>query len=74
MAILLTLPQDAVDHLQDEGADVIVGVTHLGYDPEVVGKDGDSSNCVAENVEGIDVIIDAHFHQSMHGGGCKAGG
>lgn len=71
---IIDAAQDAVDHLKDEGADVIVGVTHLGYDPEVVGKDGDSSNCVAENVEGIDVIIDAHFHQSMMGADAKQAG
>lgn len=57
----------AVEELKAQGAEIIVCVAHLGYDPAVTDWNGDSSVSVATNVEGIDVIIDAHFHQSLMG-------
>lgn len=63
--------QKAVTDLKAAGADVIVGVTHLGYDGAVTAWEGDSSVSVATNVEGIDVIVDAHFHQSLMGENSK---
>jgi len=61
----------AVEELKAQGAEIIVCLAHLGYDPAVTGWDGDSSVSVATNVEGIDVIVDAHFHQSLMGENAK---
>lgn len=63
--------QKAVDSLKADGADIIVGLTHLGYDASVTAWEGDSSVSVASNVEGIDVLVDAHFHQSLMGENAK---
>ena len=52
----------AVEELKAQGAEIIVCLAHLGYDAAVTDWNGDSSVSVATNVEGIDVIIDAHFH------------
>lgn len=61
----------AVEELKAQGAEIIVCLAHLGYDPAVTGWDGDSSVSVATNVEDIDVIIDGHFHQSLMGENAK---
>ncbi|MCL2187942.1 MAG: 5'-nucleotidase C-terminal domain-containing protein [Defluviitaleaceae bacterium] len=52
----------AVASLQAAGADIIVGVTHIGTH----GRN--SSVAVAEQVEGIDVIIDGHCHTLLEEG------
>lgn len=54
--------QEMVDVLRDkEKVDVIVCVSHLGIDED---SKGIRSTDVAENVDGIDVIIDGHSHST----------
>ncbi|WP_054712317.1 5'-nucleotidase C-terminal domain-containing protein [Bacillus sp. JCM 19041] len=53
-----------VKQLEEEGADVIIGLSHLGIDESSV----DTSEKVAAEVQGIDVIIDGHSHSALtHG-------
>ena len=59
--------QRCVDALNAEGAQVIICLAHLGYDTGDQGADGITSNAIAANVEGIDVIIDGHAHQTLMG-------
>lgn len=51
--------QKEVDALKAAGCDLIVGIGHLGSEPDAAG---DRSNDVLENVKGIDVFIDGHDH------------
>ena len=62
-----TAAQRCVDELDAQGAEVIICVAHLGYDGSDQGADGITSNAIAANVEGIDVIIDGHAHQTLMG-------
>ncbi|CRK81699.1 bifunctional metallophosphatase/5'-nucleotidase [Neobacillus massiliamazoniensis] len=50
--------QDEVDKLKKDGAQVIVGIMHIGND----SSSDPISDKIAENVTGIDVIIDGHSH------------
>ncbi|MFZ5969379.1 MAG: 5'-nucleotidase C-terminal domain-containing protein [Bacillota bacterium] len=52
-----------VAELKDK-ADIIVAVTHLGLDE----SSADTSKKVAENVEGIDLIVDGHSHTVLEAG------
>lgn len=55
--------QEAVDALENLNVDVIIGLTHLGLDQ------GDyTSDNVARQVDGIDVIIDGHSHTTLEEG------
>lgn len=47
-----------VKKLKEEGADVIVGVMHIGNDT----SSDPTSEKIAEQVDGIDVLIDGHSH------------
>lgn len=47
-----------VKKLEDEGADVIIALAHLGVDKSST----DTSYKLAEEVPGIDVILDGHSH------------
>jgi 2',3'-cyclic-nucleotide 2'-phosphodiesterase (5'-nucleotidase family) len=52
---------DAVPQiLADETPDLLVGLTHMGYEP--YGDEIDSDVLLAEGVAGIDVIIGGHSH------------
>lgn len=53
--------KEQVKKLQDEKADVIVAVTHLGLDE----SSKERSDILAEKVEGIDLIIDGHSHTEL---------
>ncbi|AXF57906.1 bifunctional metallophosphatase/5'-nucleotidase [Salicibibacter kimchii] len=54
--------QDMVDQFEDEGVDKIIALTHIGYDSDPsVGND----LLLAEQVEGIDVIIGGHSHTAV---------
>ena len=53
-----------VANLKAAGAEIIVGLTHLGDSEET----DQTSTRVAENVEGIDVIIDGHSHTTLENG------
>lgn len=50
--------EEAVQELQNAGAQIIVALSHLGVDPSSTIKSTD----IAANVSGIDVIIDGHSH------------
>jgi len=55
--------KQTVEALKDE-TDIIIAITHLGMDPSSV----DTSIKVAEEVEGIDLIIDGHSHTVLEQG------
>lgn len=52
-----------VEALKAEGADYIIALTHLGYQ-----EGDDTSDNLAKNVEGIDLIIDGHSHTVLPNG------
>ena len=54
--------QGLVDEVKAAGADVVVGLFHLGVDDESVGN---RSTDVYANVEGLDFVLDAHSHTVM---------
>jgi 5'-nucleotidase/UDP-sugar diphosphatase len=56
--------RDQVAALKKEGADVIVAVTHVGYEaPDKPPFEGDQT--IAREVEGIDVIVGGHTHTPL---------
>ena len=57
--------QKQVETLQAEGCEYIIALTHLGVDDESKGR---RSIDLAENVKGIDLIVDGHSHTEMNGG------
>lgn len=57
--------------LKSEGADIIVCLAHCGYDESDADANGITSNAIAANVNGIDLIIDGHAHQSLMGSEAK---
>lgn len=51
--------QSQVDDLrQNQGADIVVVLSHTGIHPDGTGEDRD----LAENVTGIDIIASGHYH------------
>lgn len=58
--------EDQVKKLKDQGATVIVAVTHLGIDEST--KPEERSTYIAQNVKGIDVIVDGHSHTLLPDG------
>ena len=59
--------QEQIDTMKKEGADIIVGMTHLGVAPETVSS-GLSSTDLYVNTKGIDMILDGHSHTVMSKG------
>lgn len=53
-----------VAELQDEGADYIICVAHLGIDEE---SEPNRSTDLIKNVRGIDIVIDGHSHSVLEG-------
>jgi len=49
--------RQAVDELKEQGADVIVGITHSGVDED---------RELAQEVPGIDVIVGGHTHDALY--------
>jgi 2',3'-cyclic-nucleotide 2'-phosphodiesterase (5'-nucleotidase family) len=49
--------------LADEDPDLLIGLTHVGYQP--YGGEFDSDQLVAEGVAGIDVIVGGHSHTRL---------
>ena len=47
-----------------EEVDIIIGLTHLGLDED----SEDTSEKIAQEVEGIDVIVDGHSHTILEEG------
>ncbi len=60
--------EEMVSYLQDRGVDYIIAVTHLGTD----ASSEVTSELVAKNVDGIDLIIDGHSHTAYEKG-CPVG-
>jgi 5'-nucleotidase len=50
--------------LASEDPDLLVGLTHVGYQP--YGGEIDSDELIAQNVAGIDVIIGGHSHTTLN--------
>ena len=53
----------SVEALEKENVDVIIALTHLGLD-----QGDDTSDKVAEAVDGIDIVIDGHSHTTLEEG------
>lgn len=56
--------QEAVNSLKKEKADIIIAITHLGLDED----SEETSERVAKNVDGIDLIVDGHSHTLLEKG------
>lgn len=56
--------QNEVTNLRNQGAQIIICLSHLGEDKE----SKETSTMIAENVEGIDLIIDGHSHTELQNG------
>lgn len=56
--------QNEVNNLRNQGAQIIICLSHLGEDKE----SKETSTLIAENVEGIDLIIDGHSHTELQNG------
>lgn len=56
--------KNEVANLKNQGAQVIICISHLGEDKESV----ETSTMIAENVEGIDLIVDGHSHTELQNG------
>lgn len=56
-----------VEKLKAEGADIVVCLSHLGINEE----SEETSTKIADNVDGIDVIIDGHSHTQLDNGMVK---
>ncbi|MCP4308585.1 MAG: hypothetical protein GY788_27655 [bacterium] len=52
------------DLLASENPDLLVGLTHVGYQP--YGDEIDSDELIAQNVAGIDVIVGGHSHSRLN--------
>ncbi len=60
-ADIVATAQQQVDQLKDQ-TDLIIGLVHLGMD----GSSIDTSTKIAEQVDGIDLIVDGHSHQEIN--------
>ncbi len=58
---------DAVRNLRSDGADLVIGIVHLGVDEESLAN-GYGSTDLFEKVEGINMLIDGHSHTVMESG------
>ena len=56
--------QNEVNNLRNQGAQIIICLSHLGEDKE----SKETSTMIADNVEGIDLIIDGHSHTELQNG------
>ncbi len=57
--------QKQIDNLRADGADVIIGLVHLGVDQE---SEPNTSYDLYANITGVDLLIDAHSHTVMTSG------
>jgi 2',3'-cyclic-nucleotide 2'-phosphodiesterase (5'-nucleotidase family) len=64
-ADMMKAAQTAVDKLKADGADLVIGIVHLGIEEENVPN---SSRDLYKEVTGIDFIIDGHSHAVMTAG------
>lgn len=62
--------QDPIERLKEQvaevrpQADIVIGLLHMGYED----SSGNTSQLVAQEVEGIDLIIDGHSHTVLESG------
>lgn len=56
---LIELVQDNVDKVKQEGAEYVVALSHVGYKGQ--SEESDITDII-ENVDGLDVVLDAHTH------------
>ena len=56
--------KEQVEDLKSQGADIIIAITHMGVDESSLIKSTD----IAEEVKGIDLIIDGHSHTLFKNG------
>lgn len=56
----LSSAKNMVEYLRRNNADIIIAITHLGFEGETRPYEGDIY--LSENVKGIDVIIGGHSH------------
>lgn len=61
---LYTCAQEQVTTLKEQGADLVVCLSHLGVDDESA-PDGHRSIDLYKNTKGIDLLIDGHSHTVM---------
>jgi 5'-nucleotidase len=59
--------QAQVDALKKDGADIVIGLWHLGVDDESA-PDGHRSADVLAKLTGVDLVIDGHSHTVMTAG------
>lgn len=64
-ADMMKVAQTAVDKLKADGADLVIGITHLGVEDENLPN---SSRNLYDEVTGIDFILDGHTHAVMTAG------
>lgn len=60
----VTIAKEEVDNLKAKGADTIIALAHLGVDT----NSEFTSKTVAEQVDGINLIVDGHSHTAFHEG------
>lgn len=60
----IKVAKEMVSKLKEENVDMIIALSHLGLDEDSEVKSSD----VAENVEGIDIIVDGHSHTVLEEG------
>ncbi|MBR0407546.1 MAG: bifunctional metallophosphatase/5'-nucleotidase, partial [Clostridia bacterium] len=63
---LYTYAQETINAVKEAGADLVIGVFHLGVDKESA-HNGYRSVDVLDKVTGIDFVIDGHSHTVMTG-------
>ena len=62
------IAEEEAKALRDEGADIVIAITHLGVDEESAAG-GNRSIDLVKNTTGIDAIFDGHSHTVMTGDG-----
>ncbi|MBQ6441332.1 MAG: 5'-nucleotidase C-terminal domain-containing protein [Lachnospiraceae bacterium] len=58
--------QEVVDQLKEDGADLVIGLVHLGVD-DTSADAGNRSIDLYKNTKGIDFLVDGHSHTVMTG-------
>ncbi len=61
-----TITQETVTKLEAEGVDFIIALAHLGLDEAT--EEAIRTDYLAENVDGIDLIVDGHSHTFLENG------
>ncbi|MBQ3668907.1 MAG: bifunctional metallophosphatase/5'-nucleotidase, partial [Clostridia bacterium] len=61
---LYTTGQAAIDEVKNQGADLVIGITHLGVDEESAANGYRSIDFFAK-VTGADLLLDGHSHTVM---------